>query len=157
MDRFDKDTRSRIMARIGRKNTKPEILLRTALHKIGLRYRLHDNDLPGSPDIVFPRFNAVIFIHGCYWHSHGCYRSTVPKTRRDFWTAKFAENRNRDARNVGLLINQGWRVLTVWECALVGKNAEPAEDIADAARVWLHGADLKGKILGNSSNTNLRC
>ena len=139
------------MAQIGRKNTKPEILLRTALHKIGLRYRLHDKNLSGSPDIVFPRFNAVIFIHGCYWHSHGCYRSTVPKTRRDFWTAKFAVNRKRDARNVSLLTDLGWRVLTVWECALVGKNAEPAEDIADAACVWLNGADLKGKISGNSS------
>ena len=144
------------MARIGRKNTKPEILLRTSLHKIGLRYRLHDNDLPGSPDVVFPRFNAVIFIHGCYWHSHGCYRSTVPKTRRDFWTAKFSANKKRDARNVGLLTDQGWRVLTVWECALVGKNAEPADDIADAVHVWLSGADLKGEISGKSSDAQIQ-
>lgn len=99
MDRFDPHTRSKIMASVGQKNTSAELALRTALYHIGLRYRLHDRSLPGSSDLVFPRFHAVVFVHGCYWHSHGCYRSTVPKSRRDFWTEKFDANRSRGGRN----------------------------------------------------------
>jgi DNA mismatch endonuclease (patch repair protein) len=99
MDTVDHQTRSKIMASVGQKDTGAELLLRGALHKIGLRYRLHDRSLAGSPDLVFPRFHAVVFVHGCYWHSHGCYRSTVPKSRREFWTKKFDANRARDERN----------------------------------------------------------
>jgi DNA mismatch endonuclease (patch repair protein) len=94
MDTVDLATRSKIMSAVGRKDTGAELLLRSALHRIGLRYRLHDRSLPGTPDLVFPRFCAVIFVHGCYWHSHGCYRSTVPKSHRKFWIAKFAANRH---------------------------------------------------------------
>lgn len=137
MDKVDKETRSRIMASVGQKNTGPETALRRALHAVGLRYRLHDRNLPGSPDLVLPRFRAVIFVHGCYWHSHGCYKSTVPKSRREFWQNKFETNRERDSRNVRLLRDQGWRVLTVWECMLKGKAAEPAEVVAEAAKAWL--------------------
>src|SRR5258708_19566055 len=90
MDTVDKATRSRIMSSVGRKNTGPEKSLRYVLHKAGLRYRLHDRALPGSPDLVFPRFRSVIFIDGCYWHSHGCYKSTVPKLRNEFWAKSFA-------------------------------------------------------------------
>ena len=82
--------------------------------------------LPGSPDLVFPRYRAVIFVHGCYWHSHGCYKSTVPKSRREFWEDKFRANRERDERNVALLRERGWRVLTVWECELIGKTRAAA-------------------------------
>src|SRR5258708_27431365 len=117
MDTVNKITRSFIMSRVGQKNTGPELVLRSALHRMGLRYRLHDRSLPGSPDLVFPRFRAVIFVHGCYWHSHGCYRSTVPKSRNEFWTEKFATNRSRDEKNISSLLRDGWRVLTVWECA----------------------------------------
>src|SRR5882672_7575029 len=104
MDTVDRQTRSKIMASVGQKDTGAELLLRRSLHRIGLRYRLHDRSLPGSPDLVFPRFNAVVFVHGCYWHSHGCYLSTIPKANRRFWVTKFATNRLRDEKNVKLLL-----------------------------------------------------
>ena len=146
MDTVDKQTRSRIMASVGQKNTGAETALRCALHAAGLRYRLHDRKLPGSPDLVFPRYRAVIFVHGCYWHSHGCYKSTVPKSRREFWQDKFEANRERDERNVRLLRDHGWRVLTVWECVLKGKTAEPAEDVAEAVKEWLDSDKAVGAI-----------
>ena len=138
MDTVDKATRSLIMSRVGQKNTGPEIILRSILHRTGFRYRLHDRTLPGSPDLVFRRFGAVIFVHGCYWHSHGCHRSTVPKSHRVFWKDKFAANRRRDGRNVRLLEECGWRVMVVWECELLGKNALRAEELAERIREWLH-------------------
>jgi DNA mismatch endonuclease (patch repair protein) len=141
MDTVDEKTRSRIMASVGRKDTGPEILLRSALHKAGFRYRLHDGDLPGRPDLVFPRFRAVVFVHGCFWHSHGCSRSTVPKSRREYWQAKFETNRTRDERSVELLKERGWRALVVWECTLVGKHAVPTNEIVERIRVWLTGDD----------------
>src|SRR6185295_17171391 len=107
MDTVDNETRSKIMASVGQKNTGAEKILRSALHKAGLRYRLHDRTLPGSPDLVFPRFRAAIFVHGCYWHAHGCHRSTVPKSRRDFWTDKFHANRLRDERNLNAVLADG--------------------------------------------------
>ena len=127
------------MSSVGQKDTSLETMLRTALHKAGLRYRLCDRKLPGSPDLVFPRFGAVIFVHGCYWHSHGCYKSTVPKSRREFWQDKFSANRKRDEHNIELLQESGWRVMTVWECALVGKYALPLNEITDLVRTWLYG------------------
>src|SRR3972149_4203763 len=95
MDTVDKATRSKIMAQVGQRDTGPEMRLRKALHRIGLRYRLHDKRLLGSPDIVFPRFRAVIFVHGCFWHRHGCKAATMPETHRKFWTAKFEANIER--------------------------------------------------------------
>ena len=148
MDTVDKETRSRIMSSVGQKDTGPETLLRSALHKVGLRYRLHDRSLPGSPDLVFPRYRAVIFVHGCYWHSHGCYRSTVPKTRREFWEGKFRTNRERDERNIALLRKRGCRVLIVWECVLKGKTSVPVGNVADAVKSWLHSSELFGEIPG---------
>src|ERR1700733_11420400 len=138
MDTVDKVTRSRIMSSVGQKNTGAETLLRSNLHKQGFRYRLHVRKLPGSPDLVFPRFGAVIFVHGCYWHSHGCYKSTIPKSNCDFWTEKFKANRHRDKRNIDLLLKQGWRVLIVWECALLGKCALPSDELAARIGAWLY-------------------
>lgn len=136
------------MSSVGQKDTGPEILLRSALHKRGTRYRLHDRKLPGSPDLVLRRYRAVIFVHGCYWHDHGCYRSTKPKTRQDFWLEKFRANKERDARNVALLCAQGWRVLTVWECSLIGKWADSPEHVAKQVRSWLSGREHAGQIRG---------
>jgi len=150
MNTVEKLTRSEIMSRVGQKDTGPEMLLRSALHKQGLRYRLHDRRLPGSPDLVFPGFHAVVFVHGCYWHSHGCYRSTVPKTRREFWTKKFKDNKKRDKRNITSLLEIGWRVMVVWECALIGKNAMSAKKVAKQVCDWLHGEDAIGEITGSS-------
>ena len=149
MDTVDKKTRSHIMSSVGQKDTGPETLLRSALHKAGLRYRLHDRKLSGSPDLVFPGFRAVIFVHGCYWHSHGCYKSTIPKSRREFWENKFSTNRARDERNVVLLRERGWRVMIVWECILVGKQAMPRDGVMEYVRGWLTGM---GECSGVSEN-----
>jgi DNA mismatch endonuclease, patch repair protein len=148
MDTVDKATRSRIMSSVGQKNTGAETTLRSSLHKEGFRYRLHVRSLPGSPDLVFPRFRAVIFVHGCYWHSHGCYKSTVPKSSRTFWTEKFKANRNRDKRNINLLLERGWRVMIVWECALLGKCSLPLCEVAARVRAWLHSGCSKEEMSG---------
>ena len=146
MDTVDKETRSKIMSSVGQKDTSPETLLRSALHRAGLRYRLHDKKLPGSPDLVFPRFRAVIFVHGCFWHSHGCYRSTIPKSRRRFWESKFRANRSRDERDSALLRKRGWRVLVVWECALIGKQAMLPNEVVELIRFWLAGKEALMEI-----------
>ena len=144
MDTVDKATRSRIMSLVGRKDTGPEIILRLALHKLGVRYRLHVKSLPGSPDLVFPRYRAVVFVHGCYWHCHGCYRSTIPKTRRSFWKRKFLANKERDERNLRMLKESGWRVMIVWECTMRGRTGQPASDVAKGLRSWLRKRQIKG-------------
>ena len=150
MDTVGEAKRSEIMSRVGQKDTGPEMLLRSALHERGLRYRLHDRKLPGSPDLVFPKYHAVVFVHGCYWHSHGCYHSTVPKTRREFWTKKFQDNNERDARKIEQLREKGWRVLVVWECALVGKTSSPAASVADEVFDWLTGKHAMGTVSGKT-------
>lgn len=106
------------MKSVSQKDTKPEMRLRKMLHGMGLRYRLHDKRLPGSPDLVFPKHKAVIFVHGCFWHRHGCKQTTTPATRKDFWVAKFKANVERDSKNVKELEDAGWRVMIVWECEL---------------------------------------
>ena len=145
MDTVDKTTRSRIMSSVRQKNTGPELTLRKALHKLGLRYRLNDKSLPGSPDIVFPRFKAVVFVHGCFWHRHGCRATTTPRTNVDYWSEKFDENIARDRRYIEALLNAGWRVAIVWECALKCEKA-CGDDIAEKIRMWLH-SDSRSCIL----------
>ena len=108
------------MSRIQGKNTKPEMLIRRGLHARGLRYRLHDRSLPGRPDLIFRKYNTAVFIHGCFWHAHGCAMSKLPATRQDFWEAKLAANAARDRKAVDTLQSNGWRVLIIWECALRG-------------------------------------
>ncbi|WP_199261573.1 very short patch repair endonuclease [Paracoccus binzhouensis] len=149
MDMVDRQTRSRIMASVGQKDTGAEMVLRRALHGSGLRYRLHVRGLPGSPDLVFPRFRAAVFVHGCYWHAHGCYRSTIPKSRRSFWTEKFDANRRRDSEKAAALRDIGWRVLTVWECALKGKTALPMPDVVDRVSGWLRSEEPCAEIAGH--------
>jgi len=105
------------MARIGGKNTAPEILVRKLLHASGFRFRLHRKDLPGKPDILLPRFKTAIFVHGCFWHRHeSCARSTTPQTRQEFWETKFQATVERDAKQQAALLAAGWRVIVVWEC-----------------------------------------
>ena len=111
------------MARVRNKGTAPEWVVRRALWGLGVRYRLHRKDLPGTPDIVISRLRTVVFVHGCYWHRHeGCKRTTTPTTRREFWEAKFAANVARDRRVSGALRGAGWRVLVVWECETKKKD-----------------------------------
>jgi DNA mismatch endonuclease (patch repair protein) len=146
VDTVSKSVRSRIMASVRQRDTGPEMRLRKAMHRLGLRYRLHDRKLPGSPDLVFPRFNAVVFVHGCFWHVHGCKYSTAPTTRKEFWAEKFSANRARDERNVNLLLADGWRVLTVWECALKRKLNHPEEAVARRVAEWLKGAQRRAEV-----------
>ena len=122
MDKLSPEKRSWNMSRIRSQNTKPELQLRKALHSKGFRYRLHDKKLPGSPDLVFPKHKAAIFVHGCFWHRHGCKQTTTPATREDFWKAKFKANVERDGKNIKEIEAAGWRVMIVWECEL--KKAE---------------------------------
>ena len=121
-DTVDPEIRSRIMASVKQRDTGPEVRLRKALHRLGYRYKLNVKSLPGSPDLVFPRYKAVIFVHGCFWHAHGCKYSSVPSTRTEFWKEKFRANRERDVRKVDQLVKAGWRVLVVWECTIKGKS-----------------------------------
>lgn len=128
MDRVSPETRSRIMASIRGRDTGPEMALRRALHGMGLRYRCHGR-LPGRPDIVFPSRRCVVFVHGCFWHFHGCGLSKMPQTRVDFWRAKFDRNRANDARALDALSQSGWRSLVVWECDMrrdLGRVAQAA-------------------------------
>lgn len=118
-DVHDKVTRSRNMAAIRSKNTKPEVWLRKELFKQGFRYRLHRKDLPGKPDIVLPRYKTVIFVNGCFWHLHdGCRYFKLPKSNTEFWRSKILGNKKRDLQNHRLLTSSGWRVIIVWECAI---------------------------------------
>src|ERR1700722_17619741 len=117
MDRLTSAKRSALMARIKGKDTKPEKLVRSAVHALGLRFRLHKKDLKGSPDLVFPKYKTAVFVHGCFWHQHsGCRRATLPTSRREFWEKKLSRNVERDAEAVMQLSATGWRVLTIWEC-----------------------------------------
>ena len=108
--------RSELMGRIRGVDTKPELFVRRAVHALGYRFRTHVRGLPGCPDLAFSRRRAVIFVHGCFWHRHGCKKTYVPKSRREFWQVKFAHNVKRDKRNQKLLVKAGWRVFVVWEC-----------------------------------------
>ena len=123
MDRISSERRSRLMARIRDRDTKPELVVRSTLHKLGFRYVLHKRGLPGTPDLVFPGRAKIIFVNGCYWHGHHCkYGRAQSKTNVTFWTEKIERNRRRDARNGRALRRQGWGVLTVWECSIKAHN-----------------------------------
>jgi DNA mismatch endonuclease, patch repair protein len=121
--------RSEMMAGIKGKNTKPEILVRKLLHGQGFRFRLHNTNLPGRPDIVLAKYKTAIFVHGCFWHGHeNCSIFRLPKSRTEFWRHKIGANRARDVTAKELLEAQGWKVIYVWECALKGKSRQPQAD-----------------------------
>ncbi|WP_373325794.1 very short patch repair endonuclease [Sporomusa paucivorans] len=122
MDIWSREKRSEVMAKIKSKDTKPEKAVRSLLHRMGYRFRIHRKDLPGRPDIILPKYRAVIFVHGCFWHLHeGCRDGTVPKTGTGKWREKLENNVARDKRNIGQLEELGWRVLTLWECEIEKK------------------------------------
>lgn len=124
--------RSRMMASIRSRNTQPEMQVRRHLHALGFRYRLHRKDLPGKPDIVLPKYQTAIFIHGCFWHGHReCRFATIPATRIEFWTVKISANQARDAAAESKLREAGWRIAIVWECALRSKPDETMRYLAD--------------------------
>lgn len=130
------------MSRIKGKDTKPEMLVRRGLHACGLRYRLHDRSLPGRPDLVFPKYHTAVFIHGCFWHAHGCALSKLPATRQDFWQAKLAANAARDRKAVDALQIAGWRVLVIWECALLGSARHKDSVVLERAASFIEGSGM---------------
>ena len=117
-DHVTAERRSYIMSRVGQKDTKPELALRRALHRLGYRFRLHRRDLPGSPDIVFPSRRKVVFVHGCFWHGHGCRWGRLPKSRPEYWKPKIETNRERDKEALSALRDAGWEPKVVWQCEL---------------------------------------
>lgn len=156
-DVVNSETRSRMMSGIRGKNTRPELALRKALHVRGFRYRLHGQRVRGRPDLVFSRYRAVVFVHGCFWHRHeGCRYATTPATRPAFWQAKFTSNVRRDREVRSLLANEGWRVAIVWECSL--RRQERVAITADLIAAWLreetstidtaHGRSLSAGLPG---------
>jgi DNA mismatch endonuclease (patch repair protein) len=149
VDVVDKTTRSRMMAGIRGKDTKPELALRRALHRLGLRYRLHATGLPGRPDILLPRHRAVIEVHGCFWHRHeNCSFCTTPASNKRFWRTKFDETIKRDKRNLAALQKLGWRVVVVWECSV---KEQGAEVVAGRIAGWLQSARSFTEISGRKT------
>lgn len=131
------EVRSRMMSGIRGTNTKPEMVLRKGLHALGFRFRLHDRSLPGTPDLVFPKYHAVLFAHGCFWHGHDCHLFRWPSSRQEFWQTKINRNREVDARSARLLEEAGWRQGVVWECALKGRERFPLEEVIGTCAGWL--------------------
>lgn len=130
-DIVSKETRSRMMAGIRGTNTSPEMALRKEIHARGFRFRLHVGGLPSRPDLVFPKYRAVVLVHGCFWHRHAeCRLTTTPATNVAFWSAKFAGNIARDARNLAKLHDAGWRTAIVWECGIRGSAQRAAMQLA---------------------------
>ena len=147
-DVHDTKTRSKNMAAIKGRDTKPELKIRQALYKAGFRYRLHAKDLPGKPDMVFPHYNAVLFVNGCFWHQHDCHLFKWPQTRRVFWEKKISGNLANDLKKLSLLKNNGWRVGIVWECALKGKTRITEEATIQMLVEWLKSDRKTLKIQG---------
>jgi DNA mismatch endonuclease, patch repair protein len=145
------------MSRIRGRDTGPEMQLRRGLHALGVRFRLHGRELPGRPDLVFPRYHAVIFVNGCFWHGHDCHLSVVPSTRRDFWSNKIEGTRLRDERANRALEDAGWRVLTVWECSLRGRYKRPESEVIQACRDFLEeGNTFRDEIRGTARRATER-
>ena len=142
------------MSGIGAVNTIPEMTVRKGLHSRGFRFRLHYSGLPGKPDLVFPKYRAVIFVHGCFWHAHECALFKWPKTRENFWKEKIEKNRSRDLAVIDELVQQGWRVLLVWECALKGKGRRPIDEVVDSCATWLHSSLTTSEIRGQHATVD---
>lgn len=152
-DIVDQQTRSRMMSGIRGKNTKPELALRRALHARGFRFRLHSKNVYGRPDLVLPKYRAVVFVHGCFWHRHeGCRFASTPSTREEFWRKKFEANVARDEAVRGKLLEDGWRIATVWECAL--RKTDQVNASVDLLSAWLRSNELQLQIGDKDGRTN---
>jgi DNA mismatch endonuclease (patch repair protein) len=148
-DIVDTLTRSRMMSGIQGKNTKPEMLVRRALHALGYRYRIHTSNVPGRPDFVLPRYRAAIFVNGCFWHGHDCALFRLPDTRREFWSKKIEGNVKRDALVREQVISKGWRYLAVWECAIRGKHQIGLEQTTERIVRWLRSSATSAEVRGS--------
>lgn len=151
VDVVNRATRSRMMSGIKDKNTRPELLIRQGLHRLGFRYSLHNKKLPGKPDMVFSKYKAVIFIHGCFWHAHKCHLFKWPKTRPEFWREKIGGNARRDEQQKQALEKLGWRILVIWECALKGKNKLPLNEVIHTTANWLQFDNQNAELVGTTT------
>lgn len=151
VDIVSPEKRSQMMAGIRGKDTKPEMIVRRGLHRIGFRYRLHDKRLPGKPDLVFPKFRAVVFVHGCFWHCHKCHLFKLPTTRPRFWKTKLNRNQELDREHIHSLNDAGWRVLVIWECALKGRTKVGTKKVLDISSRWLIKGTSNLEVSGTSN------
>ena len=133
-DHVDSGTRSAIMAKVKSRDTRPEMKVRSALHKAGYRFRLHRSDLPGNPDLTFPRFRLALFVHGCFWHRHGCKRTTMPASNTGFWSNKFRRTMERDKKALKELKETGWATIVIWECQLEAGISRLIKTLTGTAR-----------------------
>lgn len=133
------EVRSRMMAGIRGKNTKPEMVIRKGLHRLGFRFLAHDKRLPGKPDLVFPKWRAAIFVNGCFWHGHNCHLFKLPATRTEFWRVKIWSNQQRDQLVLRKLDELGWRTLSVWECEIKARSREEIDSLLARCQNWLIG------------------
>lgn len=140
------------MARVRSRDTKPEWTVRRELHHSGFRYRLHVRSLPGKPDLVLSRHRTVVFVHGCFWHGHDCPAARLPATRADFWQEKIQSNRVRDAANAEALRALGWRVFTVWECALRGRARQRPGALMERFTGWLASSEFRGDVAARQAS-----
>lgn len=139
--------RSRMMSAVRSRNTAPEVAIRRGLHSRGFRYRLHVRALPGSPDIVLPKWRTVLFVHGCFWHGHTCHLFRLPATRREWWRDKIDGNIARDSLAVEALMSEGWKVIRIWECAIRGREARGVKETIDLVESFVRG-DLAEMEIG---------
>jgi DNA mismatch endonuclease (patch repair protein) len=143
-DIVSKEVRSKMMSGIRSKNTKPELVIRRGLFARGFRYRLHVKGLPGKPDLVFPKFKAVIFVNGCFWHGHGCHLFKYPASNTDFWKVKIQNNIDNDIKNIEQLLALHWRVFNVWECSVKNKQKH-VDEVVDRIAKWLVANEPTGE------------
>lgn len=148
------EKRSRMMEGIRGKNTKPELLIRKVLHARGFRYRLHGRKLRGKPDMSFPKYSAIIFVHGCFWHRHDCRLFKWPESNQTFWRDKITANATRDKKHYQDLTDCGWRILTVWECALKGKKNQEIRKVINSISHWLLSKNNNCEISQGTFNDN---
>lgn len=144
------EDRSKLMASIRSKNTVPELLVRSQLHRLGFRFRLHRRNIPGKPDLVLPKYHALINVNGCFWHGHDCHIFKWPSTRAAFWRDKIHSNMARDRHNQATCRALGWKTLVVWECAIKGKTRLPPAELAAVMQNWLLYDDQDAEITGRS-------
>ena len=151
-DVLSPESRRYCMSRIRGVNTKPELHVRKLLFASGFRYRINVATLPGKPDLVFPKYRAVIFVHGCFWHGHGCHLFKVPQTNQQFWLQKIRTNKDNDFRSQRQLRRDGWRVLTIWECALRGRQKLDPAAISLVAKDWLKSEAPRRTVRGSRTS-----
>ena len=134
------EVRSYNMSRIKGRDTRPEMAIRRGLHARGFRFRLQARDLPGRPDLIFPKWETALLVHGCFWHGHDCHLFHLPATRPEFWASKIEKNRVRDSKALADLSTSGWRTLVLWECAIRGRNRRPEAEVLDLCEAFLKGS-----------------